>query len=365
MITISSNSRMQFNGETNTEEYKTSFIFSSDPKKPGRDHQMYVIFKAICAFLNAEGGTLYLGVNDDGKVVGLKNDISELHDPRVKNLDSYSRYIYDRCRDYIKDFESVKDLIEVNPVPEQGYIEIMVSKCPDFVVRMVKDNVAYQRSGTRSQKMNDDMISRRERLLADRKAERRRMNKDGRFCNILLQAIREKRKVRIIKYQSGNSGTIRDRILEPINFLSNGDCIWCYEKESDNSHLKQFKLSRMTDVEILDEAWEHESEHKTGSTDVFGWNGCEAFDVSMTLNVTAHNMMIEQFPKTDNDSLMIDYGDGTWYFKASVHNLDPVVRFCAGWLDQIQIWSEDLRDEVRRFLQTTINSSLEQQYVFA
>ena len=37
------------------------------------------IMKAICAFLNSTtGGTLYLGVNDQGYVVGIDNDMKYL-----------------------------------------------------------------------------------------------------------------------------------------------------------------------------------------------------------------------------------------------------------------------------------------------
>ena len=31
------------------------------------------IAKALCAFLNAEGGTVLIGVQDDGKVIGVSN----------------------------------------------------------------------------------------------------------------------------------------------------------------------------------------------------------------------------------------------------------------------------------------------------
>lgn len=351
------------NGETSTIEYKTSFVFSNDPQNPDKD-QKYVVFRAICAFLNTEGGALYLGVSDDGKVVGLRNDIRKIQNPDVHNLDSYSRYIYDQAYKYIKNFEFVKDLVEVDPVPNKGYITIRVSSCNDCVVHM-KDNSAFRRTGTRTELMNKMMISRREKDLQAKKSAIRKINKYGRFCNAFIQAKNEKKKVRIIRYQSGNSDTIRDRIVEPINFLSDSECIWCYEAASENCHLKQFKLSRMADVEIMDEAWEHETEHKTGATDVFGWTGHEEFEILMTLNVTAHNMIIEQYPKTNNDTYMTDCGNGTWLFHAYVHNLDPVIRFCTGWLDQIQIWSEDLKSGIRNFIQTAINPSLEQQYSMA
>ena len=36
--------------------------------------------KSICAFANAQGGTLYVGVNDNGEVTGIQNYAKLLED---------------------------------------------------------------------------------------------------------------------------------------------------------------------------------------------------------------------------------------------------------------------------------------------
>ena len=38
----------------------------------------HVVVKTVCGFLNAEGRTLLIGVDDDGQVVGLEKDLSTL-----------------------------------------------------------------------------------------------------------------------------------------------------------------------------------------------------------------------------------------------------------------------------------------------
>ena len=38
--------------------------------------------KAIAAFANAEGGSLLIGVNDEGTVIGLAHDYASLHGDR-------------------------------------------------------------------------------------------------------------------------------------------------------------------------------------------------------------------------------------------------------------------------------------------
>ncbi|MER7014281.1 DUF262 domain-containing protein [Saccharopolyspora sp. NPDC000359] len=55
-----------------------------DPKKP------HVIVKAVCGFLNAEGGTLLIGVGDSGDVVGIEGDMATLG---KANEDAYELFL--------------------------------------------------------------------------------------------------------------------------------------------------------------------------------------------------------------------------------------------------------------------------------
>ena len=49
-----------------------------------------VVMKTIVGFLNADGGTLIVGVNDDGKITGLENDFKSL--PK-KNRDGFENHL--------------------------------------------------------------------------------------------------------------------------------------------------------------------------------------------------------------------------------------------------------------------------------
>ena len=54
-----------------------------------------MVFKAVCAIANREGGVLYLGVKDDGSVAkgphfGVRGDREKLH---ITNNDALSRHI--------------------------------------------------------------------------------------------------------------------------------------------------------------------------------------------------------------------------------------------------------------------------------
>ena len=62
-------------GENNTTEFKSSY------RRDVRQQQLndslkFQIIKTIAAFLNSEGGKLYVGVADDGTILGIENDIN-------------------------------------------------------------------------------------------------------------------------------------------------------------------------------------------------------------------------------------------------------------------------------------------------
>ena len=51
----------------------------------------HVIVKTVCGFLNAEGGTLIVGVRDDGEILGLDDDLRTLRSK--PNLDGYELFL--------------------------------------------------------------------------------------------------------------------------------------------------------------------------------------------------------------------------------------------------------------------------------
>jgi len=77
-------------GESQTVEFKSTARFNShtgcaDPKLE------HVIVKTVCGFLNAEGGNLLIGVNDDGQVLGLEEDYKTLGSKA--NADGYELFL--------------------------------------------------------------------------------------------------------------------------------------------------------------------------------------------------------------------------------------------------------------------------------
>lgn len=94
-------------GESNTLEFKSTLRFCLRQKSP----QKYVehsVLKTIAAYLNSEGGTLLIGVDDSGAVLGLDNDFSTFKKPDkidefLKHFDNLiSKSFGDRFHHHLK-----------------------------------------------------------------------------------------------------------------------------------------------------------------------------------------------------------------------------------------------------------------------
>ena len=76
-------------GESESLEFKETLRYDTRKGEASREMER-VVMKGIVGFLNAEGGTLLVGVNDDGEAVGLENDFKAL--PK-KNRDGLENHI--------------------------------------------------------------------------------------------------------------------------------------------------------------------------------------------------------------------------------------------------------------------------------
>lgn len=74
-------------GEGMQTEFKATLRYNlhSGQKDPKMEH---AVLKTIAAFLNSSGGTLFVGVNDDGEAIGLENDGFASDDKLLLHLDN-------------------------------------------------------------------------------------------------------------------------------------------------------------------------------------------------------------------------------------------------------------------------------------
>ena len=148
----------------------------------------------------------------------------------------------------------------------------------------------------------------------------------------LRQAIDEKKQVTLVGYESGNTMSILDRLVEPIKFSTNYTDVYAYEVATGIT--KVFKISRISQVEVSLTDWQHEGKHEIIETDCFRMAGKEDIPVTLKMSLKAKNLLIEEYPLS---SKYISYDGKSWWFKGNVKDLTGVGRFMIGLADQVQI----------------------------
>lgn len=148
----------------------------------------------------------------------------------------------------------------------------------------------------------------------------------------LGMAIRNKKQVILKGYESAHSQTISDKLVEPFSFSTNYIDVWAYDLEKHENRV--YKISRIRDVDILHDTWEHETEHKKAVTDCFRMNGSEEIPVKLELSIRAKNLLIEEYPLAEKDIRQVA---GKWILETTVRSLEGVGRFVIGLAADISI----------------------------
>jgi hypothetical protein len=157
---------LDFGEESTTLEYKTSIVFSARVEEPDIDYQLFVIVKTLVAFMNAEGGDLYIGIHDKTrKLIGIQEDLKYLNEGEEDeyngqyepNVDKYQLKI----RHALERFSQgvAQQLVEFEFPEEQGiqYCHIKAKKAKRPI--WVKNNLLFQRTGNRITLLEKDEIT--------------------------------------------------------------------------------------------------------------------------------------------------------------------------------------------------------------
>lgn len=157
----------------------------------------------------------------------------------------------------------------------------------------------------------------------------------GQASNIhaLLEAIEQRRQVRLLGYRSAHGGAVRDRLVEPFAFTTNYVQVWCYDTE--DGVCKLFKTARIGKAEPTETTWTHEAEHCEGFVDFFRMHGAERHRVRLELGIRARSLLVEEYPLAER--ALSPCAPDRWLFDAEVAGYAGVGRFVAGLLDDVRI----------------------------
>jgi predicted DNA-binding transcriptional regulator YafY len=147
-------------------------------------------------------------------------------------------------------------------------------------------------------------------------------------------AINQGTQIIIQKYQSANTESITDRLIEPIGFTANYQYLCAFEVESKQN--KYFKLERMGSIENLTEIVKFKEQHQLLNPDVFGFNDSgEKFPIKLKLSMRAMLFLKDDYPETAQ--YLKEQKDGSWVLEVTVNSMDPVNRIIGGMPEDIEL----------------------------
>ena len=165
-------------------------------------------------------------------------------------------------------------------------------------------------------------------------------------------AIIEGKQLLIKGYNSANSQSVTDRLVEPTSFTDNYDAVSAFEI---NTRLnKYFNIERITSVEVLETPMEYEAQHEFHKPDIFGFQG-KSMDkeIEIEMSMRAYLLLKEEYPMSAAYIKSIP-NSGQYYFKANVQSFKAPGRFVMGFLEDIQVVGSI---EFKRYIQRIVSKS--------
>jgi len=155
----------------------------------------------------------------------------------------------------------------------------------------------------------------------------------GKLVEQIGNGMRHKRQLILKSYHSANSGAIKDRLIEPIEFGDNYQTVIALD--SADKKCKQFKLDRIGEVVELEKGFQYEALHQKKASDIFGMTGDTLIWISLQLKMRAYLLLREDYP------LSLPYcekkEEGYYQFYGPVSNFEGIGRFVLGLPDEVKI----------------------------
>ncbi len=134
-------------------ELKTSIIYPADKENnmyANEKLQIEEIMKVVCSFMNAKGGTVYIGVSDAGVAVGLDADFAYLNkgfkEYDINNVrDIFDRRVRDAVYTMLGVIANNRITSSFEQIDGQWVYKLDVEPSPEIIKL---NNVAYVRQGT-------------------------------------------------------------------------------------------------------------------------------------------------------------------------------------------------------------------------
>jgi DNA-binding response OmpR family regulator len=141
-------------------EFKSTLLWDINLEKKNEDLRL-VVLKTIVAFLNTEGGTLLIGVKDDGNIYGIEKDF-EYANSSKRNRDGFELHLWDVIGTQIgRAFSAyIKFRFEFIDDKTVCAVDVLKSPEPAFLPGKRDKNIRefYIRSGNNSRELDAEQM---------------------------------------------------------------------------------------------------------------------------------------------------------------------------------------------------------------
>jgi predicted DNA-binding transcriptional regulator YafY len=152
--------------------------------------------------------------------------------------------------------------------------------------------------------------------------------KNSKVIERLALSIGNQEQVYLKKYQSINTGTISDPLVEPFGFTDDYTTVMAYEISSKKN--KTFHIDRIAYVDFAGKPFKNSKKFEKQIPDVFGFSySGETYPIKLELDLKQVLLLKEQYPLT---APFIHYNQrkNNYELKVQVNDLKPIQRFMRG-----------------------------------
>lgn len=235
-------------------EWKSSIAFVAGQINPDIDKQLSVILKIIASFQNSKGGTLYIGVNDNGVVSGINqdfqylntgNDVTEHGYTYNTTLDSYQLKIHNAVKERLGVLSNSH--IDINFAQEGELYYCIIKVAPTRRPIYLDQQAIYQRAGNMCQRLRgEDMTN----FILDRERQYSQYNVET-TTQPQVKYVEKEQEALPLPSQVITSETSSLEVKFYMQFYTNGQ--WSYsKKKSDATDIKvEVPIYKETLKEVL------------------------------------------------------------------------------------------------------------------
>tara|TARA_R110002050_G_scaffold163389_1_gene293384 strand:- start:16809 stop:17741 length:933 start_codon:yes stop_codon:yes gene_type:complete len=153
----------------------------------------------------------------------------------------------------------------------------------------------------------------------------------------LRKAQQNKKQILLSSYASGNSQTVKDRLVEPFEFKDDFNMVWAFDVALKQN--RQFKICRIGDVVESPIDWQHSRQHRSLPVDIFRNTGELDKQVEFRLNLRAKNLLVEEYPLSEK--YLTATARNHFIFRAPVAKYEGPGRFVLGIAEDIQLVGDE------------------------